>query len=169
LPAEFLTTALAVSKVSPAGEVDVLLAIPVWFSDCVGLLTENTAVILTGLPEFTESGLALTLIRLMATSGTLAAAPGVTAAFASLPVAPGVALDVFSNCEVVARTALGPNAWGTSLMGLPSRKLFALVLQSPSCMQLEHKADALKANAVITIKKAMQTRINVDFFISSPH
>jgi uncharacterized protein YbjQ (UPF0145 family) len=36
-------------------------------------------------------------------------------------------------------------------------------------MQLEHKADALKANAVIAIKKAMQIRINVDFFISSPH
>jgi len=36
-------------------------------------------------------------------------------------------------------------------------------------MQLEHKADALKANAVIAIKKAMQTRINVDFFIPYPH
>jgi hypothetical protein len=162
-------TALVVSKVSPAGEVDVLLATPVWFSDCVGLLTENTAVILTGPPEFTESGLALTLTRLMATSGTLAAAAGVTAAFASLPVAPCVVLDLFSNWEVVSRTTLGPNAWGTSLMGLPSRKLLALLFQSPSCMQLEHKADALKANAVIAIKKAMQIRINVDFFISSPH
>jgi hypothetical protein len=162
-------TALAVSKVSPAGEVEALFAIPVWFSDCIELLTENAAVILTGLPEFTESELALTLIRLMTTSGTLVAAAGVTAAFASLPVAPCVALDVFSNWEVVARTTLGPNAWGASLMGVPSRKLFALLLQSPSCMQVEHKADALKANAVITIKKAMQTRINVDFFIYSPH
>jgi len=169
LPAEFLITALAVSKVSPTGEVEALFAIPVWFSDCIELLTENTAVILTGLPEFTESGLALTLTRLMATSGTLADAPGVTAAFALLPVAPCVAWDLFSNCEVVARTALGPNAWGTSLMGVPSMKLFALLLQSPSCMHVEHKADALKANAVIAIKKAMQTRINVDFFISYPH
>jgi hypothetical protein len=168
LPAEFLTTALAVSKVSPAGEVEALFAIPVWFSDCIELLTENTAVILTGLPEFTESGVALMLIRLMATSGTLAAAAEVADAFASLPEA-GVALDVFSNWEAVSRTTFGPNVWGTSLVGLPSRKLLALWPQSPSCMQVEHKADALKANAVIAIKKAMQIRINVDFFIFSPH
>ena len=126
------------------------------------------AVILTGLPEFTESGLALMLTRLIATAGTLAAAAGATA-FASLLEAAGVSLDVFSNWEAVSRTTFGPNAWGTSLVGLPSIKLLALWPQSPSCMQVEHKADALKANAVIAIKKARQIRISVDFFISYPH
>jgi hypothetical protein len=54
-------------------------------------------------------------------------------------------------------------------MGIPSKKLVALRVQSPSLEQVEHPADALMVRAAVIIIKTMPTGINADIFIYSPH
>jgi len=54
-------------------------------------------------------------------------------------------------------------------MGIPSRKLVALRVQSPSLEQVVHPADALMVRATVIIIKTMPTGINADIFIYSPH
>jgi hypothetical protein len=54
-------------------------------------------------------------------------------------------------------------------MGIPSRKLVALRVQSPSLEQVEHPADALMGRAAVIILKTIPTGINADIFMYSPH
>jgi hypothetical protein len=58
---------------------------------------------------------------------------------------------------------------GTSLIGLPSRKLFALVDQSSVPPQVAHPANALNDKLDMTIATAAIVRIMPIFFVISPH